>query len=240
MSILNDALHYLCGVIAPRRCPICGEELLQDGPPICTTCEVLAPLTNFHLQEENPMLTQFWGLMPIHHASALVWYIHGGGWQRAIHDIKYRNNFLTARNIGLWWATHLSQSPFYREVDIIVPVPLHWRRRLQRTYNQSEYLAQGLSKGLKCKVVDNAVRRVRYNKSQTQQSTSQRWENVEDIFRVTKPEQLNGRHILLVDDVFTTGATIISLGNAILQATQGVTLSVATLSLSKSRFDKLR
>lgn len=200
----------------------------------------MAPLTEYHMQEENPMLTQFWGLMPIHHASALVWYIHGGSWQRVIHDIKYRNNYLTARNLGRWWATILQQSPYYREVDIIVPVPLHWRRRMQRTYNQSEYLAQGLAEELNLRVVDNAVRRVRYNESQTYQSTNERWENVEGIFRVTKPHKLNGRHILLVDDVFTTGATIISLGNAILQATEGVTLSVVTLSLSKSRFDKLR
>lgn len=186
------------------------------------------------------MLTQFWGLMPIHHASALLWYIQGSGWQRAIHNIKYRDAYHDARNLGRWWATQLAESPYYGSVDAIIPVPLHWRRRLRRTYNQSEYLAEGLGRELGIKVIYDAVRRVRYNESQTHRTTSERWQNVENIFAVIRPERLAGRHLLLVDDVFTTGATIISLGNAILAATQDVTLSVATLAVSKAHFDKIR
>lgn len=240
MSILSDAIHYLSHLLFVRRCPICGETVAAEGPPLCPLCEMLAPLTNFHLEEQNPMLTQFWGLMPLHHASALVWYIHGSGWQRTIHHIKYHRGFHLARELGEWWAVQLSQSEYYRDIDAIVPVPLHWRRRMSRGYNQSEYLADGLSKGLGVRVIRNAVRRSRYNTSQTFHSSTERWDNVEGIFTVVRPELLNGKHLLLVDDVFTTGATIISMGNAILAATEGVTLSVATLAVSKSRFDKIR
>ena len=240
MSILSKALSWLSNLLFARTCPICGEPLPSDGPPICPLCEMLAPLTNFHLAEQNPMVTQFWGLMPLHHASAMVWYIHGSGWQRAIHDIKYHRGFHLARELGEWWAVQLAQSEFYRDIDAIVPVPLHWRRRLSRGYNQSEYLADGLAKGLGVSVIRNAVRRSRYNSSQTFHSSTERWDNVEGIFRVTRPELLRGKHLLLVDDVFTTGATIISLGNAILASAEGVTLSVATLSVSRSRFDKIR
>ena len=216
MSILSNAFSWLSNLLFARTCPICGEPLLSDGPPICPLCEMLAPLTNFHLAEQNPMVTQFWGLMPLHHASAMVWYIHGSGWQRAIHDIKYHRGFHLARELGEWWAVQLAQSEFYRDIDAVVPVPLHWRRRLSRGYNQSEYLADGLAKGLGVSVIRNAVRRSRYNSSQTFHSSTERWDNVEGIFCVTRPELLRGKHLLLVDDVFTTGATIISLGNAIL------------------------
>lgn len=240
MSILNNLLSSVGNLIAPRRCAVCGAAISKQGLPICTTCEVMAPLTNFHLETENPMLTQFWGLMPVEHASALLWYIQGSGWQRAIHDIKYRQAYGVARELGLWWSAFLEASPFYSDIDAIVPVPLHWQRRLSRTYNQSEYLAEGLSRGLGVELLCRAVRRSRYNYSQTLHSTAERWGNVEGIFSVVRPEQLNGRHLLLVDDVFTTGATIISLGNAILAATQDVRLSVATLSVSKARFDKRR
>ncbi|MDO5496302.1 MAG: ComF family protein [Alistipes sp.] len=240
MSILNNLLSSVGNLIAPRRCAVCGAAISKQGLPICTTCEVMAPLTNFHLETENPMLTQFWGLMPVEHASALLWYIQGSGWQRAIHDIKYRQAYGVARELGLWWSAFLEESPFYSDIDAIVPVPLHWQRRLSRTYNQSEYLAEGLSRGLGVQLLCRAVRRSRYNHSQTLHSTAERWGNVEGIFSVVRPEQLHGRHLLLVDDVFTTGATIISLGNAILAATQNVRLSVATLSVSKARFDKRR
>lgn len=240
MSILSDILLPIVCLISPRQCPICGEEIETYGPPVCPLCEMMAPMTNFHFKEENPMMTQFWGLMPIHHASAFVWYIHGSGWQRTIHNIKYHNSYYLALKLGEWWATFLSQSEYYRGVDAIVPVPLHWRRRLGRTYNQSEYIAEGLAKGLGVKMISNAVRRTQYNDSQVKHTASERWENVEGIFSVTRPEKLNGKHLLLVDDVFTTGATIISLGNAILAATEGVTLSVATLAASSSRFDKVR
>lgn len=240
MSILNNLLSSVGNLIAPRRCAVCGAAISKQGLPICTTCEVMAPLTNFHLETENPMLTLFWGLMPVEHASALLWYIQGSGWQRAIHDIKYRQAYGVARELGLWWSAFLEESPFYSDIDAIIPVPLHWQRRLSRTYNQSEYLAEGLSRGLGVELLCRAVRRTQYNHSQTLHSTAERWGNVEGIFSVVRPEQLNGRHLLLVDDVFTTGATIISLGNAILAATQDVRLSVATLSVSKARFDKRR
>lgn len=240
MSILSNIFSSVGNLIAPRRCAVCGATISNQGPPICTTCEVLAPLTNFHLEAENPMLTQFWGLMPVEHASALVWYIQGSGWQRAIHDIKYRQAYRVAHELGLWWSAFLEHSPFYSDIDAIVPVPLHWQRRLSRTYNQSEYLAEGLSRGLGVELLRNAVRRSHYNHSQTLHSSAERWGNVEGIFSVVRPEELNGRHLLLVDDVFTTGATIISLGTTILTATEGVRLSVATLSVSKASFDKRR
>jgi ComF family protein len=168
--------------------------------------------------------------MPVERAAAFLWYVEGSQWREAIHRFKYGNMWRTAYNLGRWYGAYLKQSGLYDDVDAVVPVPLHWWRRLTRGYNQSEYLADGIAKCLGAKVERRAIYRSRYNRTQTSRSHSERWQNVEGIFAVRNAERLQGRHILLVDDVFTTGATIMSLGETILAAAPDARLSVATLA----------
>ena len=138
-----------------------------------------------------------------------------------------------AYDLGRWYGACLHEGGLFSAVDVVVPVPLHWRRRLGRGYNQSEYLARGVARelGVECDV--GSVRRYRYNDSQVLHSAAERWDNVEGVFRVSRPERLRGKHVLLVDDVFTTGATIMSLGSAILSSVEDVRLSVAVLATSR-------
>lgn len=233
MSILADIIYPLRSLVVPRSCPICGEALPPGESVVCTMCEATAPLTMLWEEAANAMQQRFWGLLPVEQASALLWYVEGSPWRDAVHRFKYGGRWLTAYNLGRWYGALLRESGAYADVDLIVPVPLHWRRRLWRGYNQSEYLAEGMAREMGLRVDCRSLQRYRHNESQTTQRHSERWDNVEGIFRVRRPEALRGRHILLVDDVFTTGATIMSLGETILRAEPSARLSVAVLATTR-------
>ncbi len=228
--MLSDLWCDVRRIILPRSCPICGGRLPRGEAVVCSLCEATAPLTHLWLSEDNPLRDRFAGLLPISRATAFFWYVEGSAWREAIHRFKYGNMWRTAYDLGRWYGACLKDSGLYDDVDVVIPVPLHWRRRLSRGYNQSEYLADGIARELGVKVDRQCVVRHRYNDSQTSRSRDDRWENVEGIFRVSHPERLRGKHILLVDDVLTTGATIISLGETILHSGDDVRLSVAVLA----------
>lgn len=228
--MLSDIWSDVRHIVMPRLCPICGGRLPRGEAVVCSLCEATAPLTQLWLSDENPLRDRFAGLMPIERAAAFVWYVEGSPWRDAIHRFKYGNMWRTAYNLGRWYGACLRESGAYNDVDVVVSVPLHWWRRLSRGYNQSEYLADGIARELGVKVDRQSVVRHRYNRSQTSQSHDKRWDNVDGIFRVRHAERLRGKHILLVDDVLTTGATVISLGTTILQEVEDVRLSVAVLA----------
>lgn len=236
--MLSEILLDLRRLVAAPVCPICGKELPDDNVGVCTMCEISAPLTNSCFERDNAMMERFWGLMPVEHASAFLWYVEGSDWRTAIHNFKYKGAWHTAYNLGCWYGSQLKQSGNYSDVDLVVPVPLHWLRRLTRGYNQSEYLADGIARQLGVKVERRAIYRRQYNRTQTSKSHSERWGNVEGVFAVRDAERLRGRHILLVDDVFTTGATIMSLGDTILKAAPDARLSVATLATTHKSLNR--
>ena len=233
MSILSDLWGDLRALFFPLQCPVCGRPLGDGMRTVCTRCRIEAPLTEYWRQFDNPLVRSFLGLLPVMHASALLFFSGGGGWRRLIHDFKYRGNWRLAREMGIWYGAELAECDWYRAVDVVVPVPLHWRKRLRRGDNQSEYLAEGIAAALGCEVDRRSVSRRRNNSSQTRHSHEERWENVADLFRVRRPERLRGRHILLVDDVLTTRATMVSCGEAILRAVPDCRISVAVLAASK-------
>ena len=167
-------------------------------------------------------------------AAALLWFSSSSTWREVIHDFKYNSHWYYAENIGRWLAKEFAESNFFEGIDTIVPVPLHWSRRLSRGYNQSEHLAAGIGHetGIPCNFT--ALRRNRNNPPQARRKFFQRWENISTLFTVAHPEQLAGRHILLVDDVFTSGATLITLARAISKACGGnVKISIATVAASR-------
>ena len=231
--MLSSLLRDVRSLFVPRSCAVCGGELPPTKQLLCPMCEATAPLTNLWCDKTNPMTERFWGLLPVEHASALFWYIEGSPWREAVHRFKYAGRWLSAYDMGRWYGALMREAGTYSDVDAIVPVPLHWWRRMHRGYNQSEYIARGIARELGVEVLSRAVVRHRYNESQTHQSKVARWTNVEGIFRVRREEQLRGKHILLVDDVFTTGATLLSLGETILSEAEGVRLSVAVLATTR-------
>lgn len=226
-------MRDVLSLVIPASCPVCGKRLGRVEAVVCASCEVTAPLTNLWREPHNPMNERFWGLMPVERASAFLWYVEGSAWRDVVHNFKYGGQWRVAYNMGRWFGAELRESGLYADVDVVVPVPLHLARRMWRGYNQSEYIARGIARELGVKVDTRSVGRHRYNSSQTHHRKVERWDNVEGIFRVRRADALRGKHILLVDDVFTTGATIMSLGETILRSTEDVRLSVATLATSR-------
>ncbi len=239
MSIFSSLAAAVAALLYTRRCPACGGEMIPEERFVCTACRLRIPTTDFASAESNVMAQRFWGLVPVERATALFWFVEGSMWRRMVHRFKYGGHWLLARRFGEWLGSELRHNGGFAGVDVVVPVPLHWRKRLARGYNQSEYVAEGVAAELGVECDFRSVRRVRNNPSQTGQPRHGRWENVEGIFRVRRPERLRGRHVLIVDDVFTTGATICSCAEAILAACGGdVRISVATVAIARTVDEK--
>lgn len=231
--MFSDIVADVASLIFPRTCPVCGEPLPRRGGVVCPMCEITAPLTNLWLERGNAMMQRFWGQLPVEQASAFFWYVNESDWRKMVHNFKYYGAWRTAYNLGRWYGACMKQGGLYDTVDVAVPVPLHLRRTLARGYNQSEMLAAGIARELGIKVERGCLRRVQYNQSQTRYSTVGRWGNVEGIFTVRHADRLAGRHVLLVDDVFTTGATIVSCAETILRSVPGCRISIAALAVSE-------
>lgn len=165
-------------------------------------------------------------------ASSYILFTEGSPWRTLIHRFKYGGKWRLGYDIGKMYGMSLAESALYRDVECVVPIPLHYRKRLHRGYNQSQYIADGIAESMGIEVVADAIRRVRNNPSQALRRAQDRWDNVEGIFKLTKPDKLRNRHILLVDDVLTTGATLVSCIAAIREALPDCRISVATLAVS--------
>lgn len=225
--------HEIFRLFYPERCAACGHSLPEGARLLCPHCRWDMPLTGYAAQHDNPVARKFWGLLPLEQASSMLFFTPGSGYRSMIHDLKYRGQWLSAYRLGRWLGAGLRESPLYGGIDAVVPVPLHWRRLLRRGYNQSEYLARGIAAATGWDAECRSVVRRRYNRSQTRtREREERWENVRDIFAVRRPERLQDRHLLLVDDMLTTGATIVSCAGAILEAVPSCRISVATLAVS--------
>lgn len=232
MSILNDWWQDLKALFFPPECPVCRERMGEQHLTVCTRCRMEAPLTGYTHQFDNPLCRTFWGELPIYHASALIFFSKESGWRHLIHQFKYHGRWHLALDMGRWYGAELRDGGLLQDVDLVVPIPLHPFKRIRRGYNQSEYLAEGIAQSLGVELDCRSVRRSRNNTSQTRRSSHERWENVEGIFSVRHPERLRGKHILLVDDVITTGATLISCGEEILKRVPDCRLSIAALAAS--------
>ncbi len=229
MKWVYDLLDDFLSLLFPRICYGCGNHLLRNENVICTECLVLIPRTNYHKQAENPVEQLFWGRCQIQSAAAFSYYNKGSRIRNLIHNMKYKGIKEIGTALGRIYGSSLGNSEFTHPIDIIVPVPLHTSKKRSRGFNQSEQIACGISEVTGLKVNSSAVVRSVASSTQTKRSRYDRWVNVEGIFEVTDPGSLAGRHILLVDDVITTGSTIESCVNAILKV-EGVRVSVAALA----------
>lgn len=233
MSTLSDLLRDLAALFFPPHCAVCGEPLAEGERTVCTLCRATAPLTGFWREADNPVFRKCWGLVPVERASGFLYFVHGSGWRRLIHGFKYRGAWRTARDMGAWYGGYLAASGLYDDVDVVVPLPLHPFKRCRRGYNQSEYIAEGIAARLGVGVDRRSVRRRRNTASQALKPRRERARNVEGAFAVRRPERLAGRHVLLVDDVMTTGSTLLSCAAEILRAVPDCRVSIAALAVSR-------
>lgn len=215
----------------PRYCAVCGKRLSSGEECLCLKCLTFLPRTQFHLLADNEMEKALWGKVPLGRASAYLYYAKGGDVRKVLYELKYYGNPKVGHFMGRCMASELMPSGFFRGIDFIVPVPLHVRKLKQRGYNQSERLAEGISKVTGIPVLDGLLVREQYTETQTRKGSYERWMNVKDVFGCVEAERLEGKHILLVDDVFTTGATMVACADA-LAGIEGLRISVLTLAIA--------
>ena len=201
--------HRVLNLISPQACVICGCRLGISEEVICTSCNLRLPRTGFSKNPyDNEMARRFFGRLPIERASALFFYEAGSETSRIIHSLKYFHHPETGRILGRWTAEEFSVDNFFDGIDMIVPVPLAKKRQKQRGYNQSEEIAKGVSAVTGIPIETGIVRRSRFESSQTSKTQQQRIENVENAFEVIDAHKAEGKHLLIIDDIVTTGATI--------------------------------
>jgi ComF family protein len=221
--------YDLVSLFFPRQCQACGDTLAPAEEEICLRCLFQLPYTNFHQTIDNAMEQALWGRVPAEGAAAFLYFNKGSRVQRMIHRFKYKGRHQVGTFLGKVYGHELLKQPPYNTVDLIIPVPLFKKKQAKRGYNQSEVFAKGLSQTLGVPVETNRLFRIRESASQTRKTRDERWENVKEIFSVTHPEQLENKHILLVDDVFTTGATIEACAATLLKESN-IRISVVTIA----------
>lgn len=202
--MLNDFFN----LIFPKLCSACEQTLLRNENVICTKCLLTLPKTDYHLDEDNPINKIFLGRVDIKMAAAFYNFSKGSRVQRLLHRLKYKGGEDVGEIIGLHYGFELKTSKYFKNIDCIIPVPLHKNKLKKRGYNQSESFAKGLSKSMKVPVNTTNLYRKIDSKTQTKKTRYKRWENVGEIFGVIENHNLANKTILLVDDVVTTGATI--------------------------------
>lgn len=205
---MKNIFHNLLSLFFPDLCLVCQNKLGDKETHVCVGCLSLLPKTNYHLQPDNRLESFFAGRFAFERIAAFAYFVKDGSIQHIIHDLKYGNNPKLGYFIGLLCGEDLRNSNFIEKIDLIIPVPLHPKRKRQRGYNQSEEICKGMSHILNIPVDNTSLIRTVNNPSQTKSSRFERWENVEGIFALTNNNQLDNKHILLVDDVITTGSTI--------------------------------
>lgn len=218
-----DALLQL---IYPHRCLGCGTDALQQEMMVCAQCVTALPVTGFFDLPGNPVEKSFYGRKKISNAGAAYYFTRDSLLQRLMIEVKYRGNKDAGLFLGRMMGRILSDSPRFSDIDVLVPVPLNERKLRLRGYNQALVLCEGIAETWNRKILTDVLVRTRFTETQTKQDRLHRWENMQDVFVINDVYALTNCHILLVDDVITTGATLEACSNS-QEAVPGLKLSVA-------------
>jgi ComF family protein len=230
MNLLIKYLKDFFNLFFPDICVVCTAHLINQEELICTKCLYNLPKTNYHTEIENPVSQLFWGRAKLEYATGFFTFIKDGKYQKMMHNFKYSGYKEIGFVLGKAFGNQLRKS-FFKQIDIIIPVPLHKSKQRKRGYNQSEWVAKGLGEVLLKPIDITSLIRAVATETQTRKSRFERWENVENIFEITSNKFLEGKHILLVDDVVTTGATLEACANALLKI-KDTKVSIATLAIA--------
>lgn len=232
MFHLKEVGEDLLGLIFPRLCPGCGAHLVTGEKLVCTMCLVSMARTDFHLKRNNILEKSFWGRCNIERAAALSVYNRGSRIRKMVHLLKYSGRRDIGIAMGEYYGNILHGSGFTEGIDLITCVPLDPERERRRGYNQSEYIARGISLSTGIVMRTGVIRRAGVSSSQTSKGRYERWENVKELFSADPGTGLRGSHILLVDDVITTGSTMEACVNA-LHCIPDIKVSVVALAASQ-------
>lgn len=217
----------------PTLCVACGERLVSQEKFLCVPCWSDLPVTNYHNTPDNKVAQLFWGRAKVEYATAYFSYKKGSNYQHLIHYTKYKGLKDLGFETGKRFGAVLRESEFFNSIDLIVPVPLHPKKQKLRGYNQSEWIANGIAETMNKPVSVQNLQRNLHTSTQTSKTRFERWQNVENIFEVTNRDEFMGKHILLIDDVVTTGSTLEACILELLKGGQ-TKVSIATLGFADS------
>lgn len=224
----------LLDIISPRQCVVCGHRLSVNESVLCPSCHLHLPLTAFHTTPyDNEMARLFWGKIPVEKASALFFFMPHSDTARIIYDMKYHGYPEVGEYMGTIAARLFSENNFFEGIDAIVPIPLTRWRQWKRGYNQTMEIARGIADATGLPIYNKVVRRIRFSGSQTRLQATERQDNVASAFQLRHEEQIRGLHLLLIDDIVTTGATVCSCARELCRAS-GVRISILSLGFTKS------
>ena len=220
----------MLNVLLPKFCASCHNVLLSMEELLCSYCLSELPLTHFHTYDDKTVLNKFYGLLPVYQASAKLYFIKKGISQKLLHKLKYEGQQNIGTYFGNWFGSELSHLPSYSDVDVVVPVPLHKKRLRSRGYNQVKNFAMQIAEQLNASYCEDSLIKVSHASSQVGLGRWSRFGSKE-VFQLGDPSFVQNKHVLLVDDLITTGATLISCGKELLKAPVGK-LSIATLAMT--------
>jgi ComF family protein len=231
MIAIQTYWQDLLGLFYPHLCPACWLNQPPQGELLCTKCSFHLPQTNYHLEAQNPFTERFWGRLPLETGAALFHFNKGGKTQRLIHQLKYKGRKDIGIRLGERYGHYLNKVSHFQEIERIIPVPLHPKKLWLRGYNQSAAITEGLSQSMGIPHLPHGLQRVNHAETQTRKSRMERMNNVLNNFVVNQPGEIAGCHVLLVDDVMTTGATLEACGQKILEL-ENTRLSLLTLAIA--------
>lgn len=230
MKLWQSVTDDLLWIFFPELCAACSRPLFKGEECICTFCRYKLPKTHYHLESANPVIRHFWGKVKVGAATSYFHFGKGEKVQQLIHQLKYKGRQDVGQFIGRSMGYELKM--WMEQSDLIVPVPLHKERLKKRGYNQSECFATGLSAGSGLPLNTTSLVRVRATETQTAKHRFERYKNMENVFSVNEPEDIYGKKVLLVDDVITTGSTLISCAERLLESGANV-VNIAAIAAAR-------
>ena len=231
MNAHSNILSPLAHLFYPHVCSGCGSDRLNEQNLLCLRCIHDMPHTHFAMHANNPVERIFWGRLAVTAAMSEFYFAKGTLIQNLVHAFKYNGNKEVGLYLGTLMGISLVKNNRFTNIDMLVPLPLFAAKEFKRGYNQAAIICRGIAEVMGIPVsIDNVVRR-RFTETQTKKHRTERWENVESSFGVERPSELVNKHVLLVDDVVTTGATLEACGASILKI-PGARLSIATLAFA--------
>ncbi|PTX44763.1 ComF family protein [Christiangramia gaetbulicola] len=223
--------HDFVNLLYPTVCHICEAELLKNEQILCTSCLHDLPVTRYHLDNENPVKKVFYGRVKIEKATSLLHFRKKSGVQHLIHDLKYRGHREIGTYLGKWLGEELSQIPEYLEIDLVIPVPLHKSRLKERGYNQVENFGKEIARSIDAEYRDDILLKISSTQTQTFKDRLSRWGKLEETLIIKNAEAVANKHILIVDDLVTTGSTIEACAHKLFEVPD-IKLSVATMAIT--------
>jgi ComF family protein len=226
-EIKNSLLH----LVFPHVCDGCGSDIVNEESRLCLRCMAALPETNFEMHAGNPVEKTFWGRLPIISGSAHLYFTKESLVQHLMHQFKYKGNKELGLQLGRLMGRALKNANRFNNIDGLIPLPLFPDKEKKRGFNQAAVLCEGMSEILLLPVFNNIVTRPLHTETQTRKGRIDRWRNIEGKFQLVNPTAIQHKHVLLVDDVITTGATLEACGNELLK-TGNLKLSVTTLCIA--------